>query len=47
MILYGVSTFAFFLVALAITVFGVQDLRSLLSKAGKRGDGGADGSNPK
>jgi hypothetical protein len=35
-ILYGISTLAFFSVAAGITVYGIQDLRSLLSKANKR-----------
>jgi hypothetical protein len=35
-ILYGISTLTFFSVAAGITVYGIQDLRSLLSKANKR-----------
>lgn len=37
LILYGVATLTFFSVASVITFFGIQDLRSLLSKA-NRGD---------
>lgn len=40
MVLYAISTLTFFSVALVITIYGIQDLRSLLSKANKRNDGG-------
>lgn len=39
MILYGISTLTFFAVALMITIYGIQDLRSLLSKANKKSNG--------
>jgi hypothetical protein len=35
-IMYGISTLAFFAVAAGITFYGIQDLRSLLSKANKK-----------
>lgn len=35
-VLYGIATLMFFAVAAGITVFGIQDLRSLLSRSEKK-----------
>ncbi len=37
MVMYGVATLTFFSVAAVITVVGIQDLKSLLSRANRKG----------
>ena len=47
LILYGISTFLFFAVAAAITFYGIQDMRDLLSKSNRKDNKEKSQPNPK